>query len=1073
MKTRTKILSAMALALACGVVGGVSSLQYKAEAQVNALDGFTTPGASIYLNTVENSQMRFVFNLDNDEYEDGAKLKENVTTGVIYMPYDIYLKTGSSDLSAFTLDTAGRASEETTSNWISNENGGLTTYAYVQASETVAFNRIMIARAYLTDGETTYYTDTAKASMAYVAWQNYDAYKDTYQDALDTYRSSYTLTYDGAEVFKGAYGEAVVLSDATKAGYTFGGWYWDSEYTNAVVEGDYITGNHKVYAKFTGSTISASGLGLTNATVTLTGTETKTLTGVTDSFSFDVPHGSYSVTINDGENGNYFYNGTFAVEGEKALTLSDFVKDPINMSMGYESWSEATEYAKFTRTAYDTTNGVAYTVANPEVPDVGNTNTGKYTVAPAAMPATSEFTASYDVTVNNGGPIMVGVSIGNGKDVWGEFKPNYHVYFVVDANGNGLHSIYSSEYATNTYKSVSLLSVPYVSIGTSFNLKVVRENAVVAFFVNDTMVGYLDVDVQNLINGYTLGNKAMHYGISVRSGASGTGTATFTNISFANEADLSDYFATVTGSVSEAPSSSVLFQNKASVTNGGYTTRNDGDGIGAYINWNSAAYGYSTDASGNFSAYLPRANYIVETFVGDTPYTGSVSTSDVSSDSVAASMAAQNNDAYVGSVTLNGTTLRSTIAYLPNSNNAVSVNGTYGTIGGKCDPLHWYYMSNSKTTEDFTYVVDMSAGAFWGAFGASIYTASAKISAFATTGGELWIDIQYNSAWYHDFKVDISGVTGYTLLNGLGTTQKGVNLKYVKTSDSIELYSACKDANGVAGYYLVLTMKNDGSIVCNNGVSIASANATDEKSKTAIKSFFVDGAEMACGFFSNSKWGNPTPTAHFYPNDIAYIGAAKINGAWAGSANPADDTYSVDGSTVTFTGVGGSSFYSLANVVGENYTFETTLTAASAADMIGVGITNGTNSISFQFMPWESANVLVVAAGHNGVGKHFFINSVCGNNGSYIVSGAVNVKVALIKTASSLTLKINDAEIATFNADGSLTTTYGTRKDNALPTDTATMEIIAAVVSSKETGCGYKSNNFTQNITCAVSFQEN
>ena len=170
MKRNMKILSVLALVCAFSVVGGISAIESKAQVQVNTLDGLSAVGGSIRLDG--NPQMRFEFTLSGDAQTAYAEKIANgeVTTGIVYMPYDLY----SGDLSDFTLDTENRAYSETTSDWnVKADETHLTSYGYVLASDIIGYNRILIARAYLTDGETTYYsTETAKASMAWLAWQN-------------------------------------------------------------------------------------------------------------------------------------------------------------------------------------------------------------------------------------------------------------------------------------------------------------------------------------------------------------------------------------------------------------------------------------------------------------------------------------------------------------------------------------------------------------------------------------------------------------------------------------------------------------------------------------------------------------------------------------------------------------------------------------------------------------------------------------------------------------------------------------------------------------------------------------
>ena len=97
-----------------------------------------------------------------------------------------------------------------------------------------------------------------------------------YQEKNLTVPSAKTVTYDGT------YG---ALTDATRTGYTFGGWYSEAACTNKVTSGTKVTNhvNHTLYAKWTANDISVSVTG-TNVTPATASTTVKA-------------HASYSVTF--------------------------------------------------------------------------------------------------------------------------------------------------------------------------------------------------------------------------------------------------------------------------------------------------------------------------------------------------------------------------------------------------------------------------------------------------------------------------------------------------------------------------------------------------------------------------------------------------------------------------------------------------------------------------------------------------------------------------------------------------------------------------------------------------------
>ena len=204
MKTKTRnILAGAAVAvLLGGAFGGIATLgnhKAVAEGQESALDllnGFTCPGASVYIAGAGESiakQMRFVLNLDAAQ---AAYADEAHTAGVVVLPYDLYRKYNLSEL---TKDN--EIASKVDVKWEKQENGSYTSYAYLDATLIPAGqeNRTLVARGYIDDGTNVYYTEEVKASMAYVAWKNIGMQGGAYDTQLKEYMGEYTLTYGAGE----------------------------------------------------------------------------------------------------------------------------------------------------------------------------------------------------------------------------------------------------------------------------------------------------------------------------------------------------------------------------------------------------------------------------------------------------------------------------------------------------------------------------------------------------------------------------------------------------------------------------------------------------------------------------------------------------------------------------------------------------------------------------------------------------------------------------------------------------------------------------------------------------------
>ena len=307
MKTKTRnILAGAAVAvLLGGAFGGIATLgnhKAVAEGQGSALDllnGFTCPGASVYISGAGESiakQMRFVLNLDAAQ---AAYADEAHTAGVVVLPYDLYRK---NNLSELTKDN--EIASKVDVKWEKQENGSYTSYAYLDATLIPAGqeNRTLVARGYIEDGTNVYYTEEVKASMAYVAWKNIGMQGGAYDTQLKEYMGEYTLTYGAGENEKIGglyYGDTFYTQLPEKVGgYNVDKWYWDEEKTQKIEAADYATGSMKIYyelEKFavTGTISCADGIDLTKVKVYVNGEDTGAAVSESGSFSVQLPAGKH------------------------------------------------------------------------------------------------------------------------------------------------------------------------------------------------------------------------------------------------------------------------------------------------------------------------------------------------------------------------------------------------------------------------------------------------------------------------------------------------------------------------------------------------------------------------------------------------------------------------------------------------------------------------------------------------------------------------------------------------------------------------------------------------------------
>lgn len=485
MKTKTRnILAGAAVAvLLGGAFGGIATLgnhKAVAEGQESALDllnGFTCPGASVYIAGAGESiakQMRFVLNLDAAQ---AAYADEAHTAGVVVLPYDLYRKYNLSEL---TKDN--EIASKVDVKWEKQENGSYTSYAYLDATLIPAGqeNRTLVARGYIDDGTNVYYTEEVKASMAYVAWKNIGMQGGAYDTQLKEYMGEYTLTYGTGENEKIGglyYGDKF----DTKLPETVGGvavekWYWDEAKTQGIKAADYATGSMKIYyelEKFdvTGTISCADGIDLTKVKVYANGEDTGATVSESGSFSVQLPAGKHD----------------FVFETEGYIAYADGVEvsattEAINATLKKNTWV-AGDYknTKTTVTSSDknamldgviTVTGKTYGVLFP------NTATeGDFT-----------FTANTEITEVDGDERTPGLAITNGTNVlsfavrkWGQVV----VYAHTAVADSAWHTHSTGYWADRTW--------------TAPTLKIVRTKNSIDFYVNNELM--ISADSTGIVGG--------------------------------------------------------------------------------------------------------------------------------------------------------------------------------------------------------------------------------------------------------------------------------------------------------------------------------------------------------------------------------------------------------------------------------------------------------------------------------------------------------------------------------------------------------------------------------------------
>jgi len=261
-------------------------------------------------------------------------------------------------------------------------NGGTTVAAIEQnygtevtAPESPAKNGYKFVGWYSNSGLTKAYTFTtipAENITLYAKWQLV-TYKITYNldggKNASSNKTSYTIT-----------SSTITLANPTKTGYTFVGWYTDSEYTNAITQiasGSF--GDKELFAKWEITTYSITYVLPDNAT----NNNPATYTSETASTELVAP----TVT-------GYTFNGWYS-DAEYKTTVT---------TIGGGSIGDITIYGKFTASVYDVwldgTESVSYSVAF-------NLN-GAEGTAPATQTVTATNAITYPTVPTRSGYLFAG-----------------------------------------------------------------------------------------------------------------------------------------------------------------------------------------------------------------------------------------------------------------------------------------------------------------------------------------------------------------------------------------------------------------------------------------------------------------------------------------------------------------------------------------------------------------------------------------------------------------------------------------------------------------------------------------
>lgn len=432
---KTVITMATVLCAATFVGGVMTSVNASAATEVQTLTGFECAGASV---NAQELGMRFVFDLTGD-----AVAKKDLTAGVVYMPYDMY----KGDINAFV---KGQEKSLTTEfSWQDNtataDETDMVGYTYLSADiiPNTMYNRVLLVRGYIEDGENVYYTEPVKTSMAYSAWKGIAVLPD-YEEQLKTYMGPYTLTYEGGKVESLYYGDTITGLPTQIDGANVEKWYWDEELTDDIAANDYATGSMNIYyelEKFTVSgTIScADDVDMTKVKISVDGVETDIAVAANGEYSLEVSAGTHNLKFYCDGYVAYAVNTEVSADTGVSVTLTSDLYEIGN----YKNTNSTAVGDNLSYDAYDTdgsltVSGKQYGVLFP------NTATAENFVYITQFTAPNQKNSNADANNNK---TEYGIAISNGEQVmsitfrlWGGIVVNVADTTVGNAHQRGFYA---------------------------------------------------------------------------------------------------------------------------------------------------------------------------------------------------------------------------------------------------------------------------------------------------------------------------------------------------------------------------------------------------------------------------------------------------------------------------------------------------------------------------------------------------------------------------------------------------------------------------------------------------------
>ena len=239
-------------------------------------------------------------------------------------------------------------------------------------------------------------------------------YYAQFSDSLDTYRITYQNMGDAENPNPDSYtyGTAVTLEAPTRTGYTFGGWYRNSDAAGDPITGISATetGDQTLYAKWTANTYTV--------TFDVNGGETLPENQKTLTVTYGSTYGSLPTPAKEGSAFDGWYTDGAAGEKVTAGTTVQIVEDQTL----YAHWTAGSYTITFKTAGGSEVEPITGTFGTPVTKPADPTRTG-YTFTgwdkeiPAAMPAkdmtiTARWTANtYTVTLNPTGGTVADESI--------------------------------------------------------------------------------------------------------------------------------------------------------------------------------------------------------------------------------------------------------------------------------------------------------------------------------------------------------------------------------------------------------------------------------------------------------------------------------------------------------------------------------------------------------------------------------------------------------------------------------------------------------------------------------------